>query len=86
MALCCHFSHDHSLNGRFYGYSVISSQNPVKEKPEFGISVSQDSLDIVLRYIWTFTNQLPASFSKLAGEVEKTYLGFNSRVLKNVAT
>lgn len=80
---CC-FSHDHSLNRCFYGYSVISSQNPAAEKPDFGISISQDSLDVLLQYRWIFTNQLPESFTKLVGEVEwKTYLGIESRVLKN---
>lgn len=39
MLLWC-VSHDHSLNMCFYGYSVISSQNPVEEKPEFCIPIS----------------------------------------------
>lgn len=54
------------------------------EKPDFGISKSQDFIDILLRYRWIFTNQLSASFTKLFGEMEyKIYLGLNSRVMKD---
>lgn len=68
MLLWCCVSHDHSLKMCFYGYCVISSQNPVEEKPEFCIPTSWDSLDMLLRYKWTLTNQLPVSLTIISWE------------------